>query len=232
MIRKPARPSPTRSAKAPKSASAPAARSPATTARTRQLDDYIARALPYARPILERVRDLFHQACPDIRESLKWSHPAFERQGIVGGMAAFKQHVRILFWKGKLLPDPKRLFCGPDGKSAGVLMVSELSALPPDQALLDYIRSAVELNNAGVKVPRAGAKGKAVPLAVPDDLTMALRKSKRAQSTFEALSTSQRNEYVEWLVTAKQVVTRQNRLSTTIEWLAEGKPRHWKYIKA
>ncbi|MDQ6917157.1 MAG: YdeI/OmpD-associated family protein [Pseudomonadota bacterium] len=199
---------------------------------TREFDAYIAKAQPFAGPILIRVRTLFHQACPDIGEALKWSHPAFEHRGIVGGMAAFKQHVRIVFWKGALLPDPKGLFRDGDGKSPGVLMVSEVSQLPPDKALLDYIRRAVDLNIAGAKVPRARATGKAVPLAVPDDLTVVLRKNKRAQVTFDALSTSQRNEYVDWLVTAKQDATRQRRLLTAIEWLSEGKPRHWQYMKA
>ena len=85
---------------------------------------------------------------------------------------------------------------------------------------------------AGTKAPRAAAKSKAVPLAIPDDLAAALRKNKRARATFDAFSTSNRNEYVEWLVTAKQEATREKRLLTAIEWIAEGKPRNWKYMKA
>jgi hypothetical protein len=207
-------------------------RTPRAKNMPREFDRYIAKAPPWAKPILTRLRKLFHQACPDIGEALKWGHPAFEHQGIVGGMAAFKQHVRLGFWKGKLLRDPKRLFRGADGQGAGVLIVTDASQLPPDEALLDYIRQAVELNVSGAKVPRAAATGKAVPLAVPEDLTAALRKHARAQAGFGALSTSHRNEYAEWLVTAKQDATRQKRLLTTIEWLSEGKPRHWKYMKA
>ena len=123
------RPAPARSARLAHSAT-----------RSREFDDYIAAAPTFARPVLERVRRLFHQACPDIVEALKWSHPAFEHRGIVGGMAAFKQHVRIVFWKGSLLPDPKRLIRSADGKSAGVLSVSDVKDLPPDKALLDFIR--------------------------------------------------------------------------------------------
>jgi len=82
----------------------------------RGFDDYIANAPPFARPILERMRALVHQACPEIVEALKWSHPAFVRGGIVCGMAAFKQHVRIVFWKAKLLRDPKRLSATPTAR--------------------------------------------------------------------------------------------------------------------
>jgi hypothetical protein len=197
---------------------------------SREFDDYVAQAQPFARPILERVRGLFHEASPDIGEALKWGHPAFEHKGIVGGMAAFKQHVRIVFWKGSLLRDPKGLFREADG-TVGVLKVSDASELPSDKLFLDYIRQAVELNVSGTKLPRAPGKGKAVPLAVPGDLAAALRKNKRAQATFDTMSTSNRNDYVEWLVTAKQDETRRKRLLTAIEWLAEGKPRNWKYMK-
>jgi hypothetical protein len=197
-----------------------------------EFDGYIAEAPPFAQPILNRLRALFHRACPEITEALKWGHPAFEHHGIVGGMAAFKKHVRLGFWKGRLLRDPKRLFCGPDGKPAGVLIVTDAAELPPDEALLDFIRQAVELNASGTKIPRAAATAKAVPLAVPADLAAAMRKNKRAQAGFDALSTTHRNEYVEWLVTAKQEATRGKRLLTTVEWLCEGKPRHWKYMKA
>jgi hypothetical protein len=233
MSRTPAPPTPMRKRAAV--AAAPA-RSAARTSRaknmSRDCDGYIAKAAPFAKPILKRLRALFHRACPEITEALKWGHPAFEHRGIVGGMAAFKQHVRLVFWKGKLLRDPKRLFCGPDGKAAGVLIVTDAAKLPPDEALLDFIRQAVELNASGTKVPRAAPATRAVPLAVPDELAAAMRENKRAQAGFDALSISQRNEYVEWLVTAKQEATHRKRLLTSLEWLAEGKPRHWKYMRA
>jgi uncharacterized protein YdeI (YjbR/CyaY-like superfamily) len=197
-----------------------------------QVDSYIAQAEPFARPILEHLRTLFHKARPGIGEALKWGHPVFEHEGIVAWLAAFKRHVRFRFWKGRMLSDPKGLLRDANG-NVGLLIVTDLSQLPSDKVLLDYIRQAVELNAGGVKVPRAAGTGKAkaVPLPVPDDLSAALRKNKRAQQSFDAMSTTQRNEYSEWLVGAKQDATRKKRLVTAIEWIAEGKPRHWKYIK-
>ena len=196
-----------------------------------ELDGYIAQAEPFARPILEHVRALFHRARPEIGEALKWGHPVFEHEGIVAWLAAFKRHVRFRFWKGRMLRDPKGLLCDANG-NVGLLIVTDLSQLPSDKVLLDYIRQAIDLNVGGVKLPRAAGKRKAAPLAVPDDLSAALRKSKLAQQSFDAMSTSHRNEYVEWLVGAKQAATRNKRLLTAIEWLAEGKPLHWKYMKA
>jgi uncharacterized protein YdeI (YjbR/CyaY-like superfamily) len=65
---------------------------------------------------------------------------------------------------------------------------------------------------------------------VPDYLRSALKRNKAALQTFEGLSPSHRREYVEWLTEAKRDETRQKRLSTTLAWLAEGKPRNWKYV--
>ena len=57
----------------------------------------------------------------------------------------------------------------------------------------------------------------------------ALKKNAKARKTFEGFTPSQQRDYVDWLTEAKQDATREKRLATTIEWLAEGKPRHWKY---
>ena len=85
------------------------------------------------------------------------------------------------------------------------------------------------LNEQGVKVPRPARKKRPPPKA-PADLVAAFRKFPKAKATYEALSPSQQREYVEWISEAKQDATRQKRLATTIDWLAQGKPRNWKYL--
>ena len=45
-----------------------------------------------------------------MQEVIKWGFPHFEYKGLVGSMAAFKQHCSFGFWKGKLLSDPEKLF--------------------------------------------------------------------------------------------------------------------------
>ncbi|MEY2527993.1 MAG: hypothetical protein QOJ05_83, partial [Verrucomicrobiota bacterium] len=67
---------------------------------------------------------------------------------------------------------------------------------------------------------------------VPDYFTAALKKNAKARKTFEDFSPSHRREYVEWVGEAKREETRQQRLAKSIEWLSEGKPRHWKYMPA
>lgn len=64
---------------------------------------------------------------------------------------------------------------------------------------------------------------------MPDYFSAALKKNAAARKTFESLSPSRQRDYVEWLTEAKRETTREQRLATSIEWLAEGKPRMWKY---
>jgi len=86
----------------------------------------------------------------------------------------------------------------------------------------------VALNEDGVKVQPAKKKPKKA-LVVPDYFLAALRKNKEALAVFEAFSPSHQREYVEWVTDAKQEATRAKRLAQAIEWMAEGKSRHWKY---
>ena len=82
-----------------------------------------------------------------------------------------------------------------------------------------------------MKLKPPGERKPAKPLAVPAYFSAALKKNKKAQATFNGFSTSNRNEYVEWITEAKQEATRKTRMATAIEWLAEGKSRNWKYTK-
>ena len=196
--------------------------------RSDDVDAYIASARDFARPILLKLRGLFHKACPKIEETIKWGFPHFEHLGLVGSMAAFKQHVSLGFWKGSVMSDPQGLFQGVGSTSMSAVKVSTIEDLPPDKVLLAYIKEAVRLNEQEVKVPRPAKQAKRPP-KVPADLAAALKRNKPAGKTFAAFSPSKRKEYIEWITGAKQQATRDRRLATAIEWLAEGKSRNWKY---
>jgi len=195
-----------------------------------EVDAYIARAAPFARPILERARRLFHAASPDVRETMKWGAPHFENRGILGSMAAFQKHACFGFWKASLMKDPLGILAGVGKTAMGAARIADVSEMPPDSALLPYFREAVALDAAGAKVARPKPKPRK-PLATPPDLAAALRKNAKARATFEAFPPSHRREYVEWIVEAKKPETRARRLATTIEWLSRGKARNWKYMK-
>ena len=193
-----------------------------------EVDRYIEKAAPFAQPILQRIRKAFHDAHPDVQETMKWSFPHFEYKGLLGSMSAFKAHVSWGFWKGQLLSDPHNIIPPAGETSMGGAKIARLEDLPSDEVMVQYVREAIRLNEDGVKVERAprAERGEA---DVPDDLAAALKKTPAAKKAFAAFSPSHRREYVEWITEAKQEATRQKRLAQAIEWIAEGKSRNWKY---
>ncbi|MCI0652570.1 MAG: YdeI/OmpD-associated family protein [Planctomycetes bacterium] len=198
-----------------------------------EVDAYIEKAPPFARPILERIRRAFHRGCPEIQETIKWRVPHFEHHGIVGGMAAFKRHVSFGFWHAKHLDDPHGILSGNDSASMCAIKTMSLEDLPADAALADTVRIAARYNEEKKSAPKekTGARKKSAPktLAVPKFVRDALARSRKAKEAFDGFSYSHKKEYVEWIEEAKKEETRERRIATMIEWLEEGKPRHWKY---
>jgi uncharacterized protein YdeI (YjbR/CyaY-like superfamily) len=191
-----------------------------------RIDAYIERSAEFAQPVLVHLRDLIHKACPEVAETLKWSMPSFEYKGILCGFAAFKQHCTFGFWKQALMETD----AFPKNKTAmgSFGRITSLRDLPPDKVMIGLIRQAVELNEKGIKLPKKPARAKK-EIIVPDDLKKALSKNKAAKAQFDKFTYSHKKEYVEWITEAKTEPTRNKRLATTVEWLAEGKARNWKY---
>lgn len=106
--------------------------------------------------------------------------------------------------------------------------VTALSDLPKDAVLLACVRTAVEQRDAPAsKAERARQPAKELPL--PADLKSALAANAKAAATFRNFAPSHRRAYLDWISDAKRPATRERRLHTTIDWLAEGKPQNWKY---
>lgn len=190
---------------------------------------YIAKQGDFAKPILTYLRDVIHDGCPDVVETIKWSVPSFEHHGILCGMAAFKAHLQFGFWKHDLVVG-KRM----DGMGFG--KIASVDELPPRATLVAYVKKASKLNEEGVKAPWMEARAKKAratkkaPIRVPADLKAALAKHRKAQATFEAFSPSHKREYLEWIIEAKGEDTRARRVAQAVEWMAEGKARNWKYM--
>ena len=192
-----------------------------------RVDAYIDKSADFAKPILTHIRKLVHKACPDIQETMKWSFPHFDLKGTVCSMASFKQHCAFGFWKQSLLEQD----AFPDEKTAmgSFGRIASIKDLPPDKVMIKLIHQAVELNEKGIKVAKKPVEKK--ELLVPNDLTTELSKNKSAKATFDKFPPSHKKEYVMWIEEAKTQATRDKRLATTVQWLAEGKSRNWKYEK-
>lgn len=200
--------------------------------KDKRVDAYIDKAQPFAKPILRHLRELVHKGCPDVEETIKWSFASFDYKGPFCSMAAFKQHCTFGFWKYSLIKDPKG-YLGERFNKGGEAMgnlgrITRMEDLPPDNVILDLIKQAKKLNDDGVKLPPRPSKAKE-PLVVPDYFTKALNKNKKALQAFEKFPPSHKREYVQWITEAKTEETRNRRMDTALEWIAEGKGRNWKY---
>ncbi|XVJ66983.1 MAG: hypothetical protein HEQ40_12735 [Lacibacter sp.] len=196
-----------------------------------RIDAYIAKSAPFAQPILTHLRKLVHKACPQAEEKMKWSMPHFDYKGeMMCSMAAFKQHCSFGFWKAALMKDPALIATAKSEVAMGHLgRITSLKDLPSDKQLIAYIKEAMKLNDEGIKVakekPTATKK-----VNTPADLMDALKKNKKALANFEKYPPSHKNEYILWIEEAKREETRVKRIEQTVEWVAEGKQRNWKYM--
>jgi uncharacterized protein YdeI (YjbR/CyaY-like superfamily) len=196
--------------------------------RDSRIDAYIAKSADFAKPILSHIRQVVHEACPSVQETIKWGAPHFDYHGIMCSMAAFKEHCAFGFWKASLVLDDK----SPKAQEAAGQFgrITSVADLPPRKTMIGYIRKAMELNDQAVS-PQRPPKHPRKPLRVPPYLRAALKKNKKALATFESLPPSHKREYVEWITEAKREETRERRLATAIEWMADGKAMNWKYAK-
>jgi hypothetical protein len=101
--------------------------------------------------LLARLRKLVLSAAPGIQEEWKWGTAVWTQDGMVCSAAAFKDHVKINFFKGASLKDPRRLFnAGLEAKTTRAVDFGEGD--PVDEAALkDLVRAAVAFNQAGGK---------------------------------------------------------------------------------
>ena len=199
--------------------------------KDKAIDAYIAKSADFAKPILNHIRALVHNACPEAEEKMKWSFPHFDYKGeMMCSMAAFKQHAVMSFWKAALMKDAALLETARSEVAMGHLgRITSLKEMPTDKKLTAYIKEAMKLNELGKKLPSRAKPAEKKELDIPEYFLKALKKNKTAFQTFEAFSYSHKKEYLEWITGAKTGETRNKRIATAIEWMSEGKNRLWKY---
>ncbi len=197
-----------------------------------RVDAYIAKAGDFAKPILKRIRAAVHKGCPAAAEELKWNAPFFLHKGILCMMAAFKHHCTFGFWKHRLLAQRVKGLPARGAEAMGQFgRLSSVTDLPDEQTLIRLVKEAALLNDLGLKPKKTVAPKKDRALAIPGYFLNAVRGNRKARAAFEGGSYTFRKEYVAWVTDAKTDETRDRRLKTAIEWMAQGKSRHWRYEK-
>ena len=175
---------------------------------------------------------MIHKGNPEVVETVKWGMPSFDYKGPFCSFAAFKEHAVFGFWKYKLIKDPKgylgEIFNKGGGAMGNLGRMTGVKDLPPDNAVIDFVKQAKKLNDDGVKLPPRAKKAQ-TELVIPSYFISAVKKNKKALTVFENFSPSSKKEYVMWVVEAKTEETRNARLKTAVEWISEGKRCNWKY---
>lgn len=201
-------------------------------ARDPRFDDYIAKAAPFAQPILQRIRELMHEAVPGLTETIKWSMPHYLHNGKnLAGMAAFKAHCALVIHGDGRQGEAKQGE-GKQGEAMGQYgKIAALSDLPGDNELKAKLVAACErIDSKGTAVKKNPASREAkAELPIPPAFADALAANPAARATLEGFAPSHRREYVQWVAEAKAEATRDRRIAQAVEWLAEGKRRNWKY---
>ena len=86
---------------------------------TKRIDQYLAGFPGWRGERLAQLREWIGAAVPELEESWKWGIPVWTHRGNVVGIGGFKSHVKVNFFEGAALPDPRRLFnAGLEGKKS------------------------------------------------------------------------------------------------------------------
>jgi hypothetical protein len=128
-----------------------AAREASVSAASKQITKYIAETKDWRGKMVAQLRKLVLASAPGITEEWKWGTPVWSQNGLVCAAGVFKDHVKLNFFKGASLADPKRLFnSGLDAKATRSIDFHEGDKLN-EPALKELVRAAVAPNSAGKK---------------------------------------------------------------------------------
>jgi uncharacterized protein YdeI (YjbR/CyaY-like superfamily) len=159
----------------------------------------------------------------DLNEELKWGQPCYtyEKSNIVL-IHGFKDYCALLFFKGALLKDKKKILIQQTenvqaARQIRFTSVQEIVKMKP--TLKAYIYEAVEIEEAGVKVPLK--KTKEFPM--PEEFQKKLDKNRTLKKSFEALTPGRQRGYLLYFSSAKQAKTREDRVEKYIPKILDGK---------
>ena len=123
--------------------------------RDPRVDGYIARAAAVTKPILMHLRAVVHEACPQVKETMRGGAPHFMYGGVLCTMASFEDHCALGLRKGSRGPSG-----GGQGKEATEQLgrITKPSDLPPKAVLIGLIREAMRYNEEGTRPAPSGAE--------------------------------------------------------------------------
>ncbi|BCZ82228.1 hypothetical protein PTKU64_59030 [Paraburkholderia terrae] len=185
-----------------------------------KVDAYIAK-LKQWREETEKLRAIVLE-CP-VTEELKWGVPCYtvDDKNVVL-IHGFKEYCAILFVKGALLKDPKGILIQQteNVQSARQVRFTSLQEIVKLQSVLKtYIRAAIEVEKAGLKVAHKSTE----EFEVAEEFQTRLDKLPKLKTAFEALTPGRQRAYLLHFSSAKQSKTRESRIEKCMPLILEGK---------
>lgn len=93
---------------------------------SQEIDKFINDLTDWRGKWIKQFRDLILKTAPEVTEEWKWGVPVWAYKGNVVASGVFKDHVKLNFFKGASLPDPKKLFnAGLDAKATRAIDIAE-----------------------------------------------------------------------------------------------------------
>ena len=158
-----------------------------------------------------------------LTEELKWGCPCYTRaQKNIVLIHVFKEYCALLFFKGALIKDPKHILIQQTERVQAARQirftdVQEIIRLEP--ALKAYIKEAIKVEAAGLKVPLK----KTTEFPMPEEFKQRLNKDALLKNAFEALTPGRQRGYLLHFAAPKQTQTRESRIEKSIPDIMKGK---------
>jgi uncharacterized protein YdeI (YjbR/CyaY-like superfamily) len=185
-----------------------------------KVDWYFAKAGKWQKEV-EKLRTIVLDC--NLVEELKWGCPCytFEKNNIVL-LHVFKEYCALLFFKGVLLKDKKSILVQQteNVQSARQVRFTDVREIMKiEKTLKAYIYEAVEVEEAGLKVPFK----KAAEFSMPEEFQKKLDKNPALKIAFYALTPGRQRGYLLYFSSAKQSKTRESRIEKYSKQILKGK---------
>ena len=116
---------------------------------SQHIDEFIKELTDWRGKWIARLRELILKTAPEVSEEWKWGVPVWAYKGNVVSSGVFKDHVKLNFFKGASLKDPKGLFnAGLEAKATRAIDIGEGDDID-EAALKELVRAAVDFNESG-----------------------------------------------------------------------------------
>jgi uncharacterized protein YdeI (YjbR/CyaY-like superfamily) len=157
-----------------------------------------------------------------LTEEYKWAKPCYLLDGKnVALTQGFNEYIALMFFKGALMPDPKKLLRQPgeNTQSARQLRFADAKEIAAKRATIKaYVAEAIALEKSGAKVELK----KPAELVLPEELEAALKAMPKLKTAFKGLTPGRQRAYVLFISGAKQSATRTTRVEKCAPRILDG----------